>query len=361
MNDSKLHYADYLELNKILEAQHPESSKKGEMAHDEMLFIVIHQVYELWFKQILFEVASVKSLFIDYVDDKDLGLINARLERVIKILNVLVSQIQVIETMTPQAFLEFRDLLVPASGFQSLQFRLLETHLGLTWKERGQTEQQFFNSRLKEEERKILDEALAEKSLRTLVDEWLNRLSTLKLGLETFWDDFQKHLEETFEKDEKSIQANSTLGEREKAFELKNLQDSRESFEALFDDKKYQTLLDEGHVFFQRESMRAALFITLYQEYPLLHLPFKLMQNLVEIDKLITQWRYGHALMAKRMLGMKIGTGGSSGHEYLRKTAERHTLFRDLIQLSSFLLPKSQIPKLPEQAEKNLNYYLQLK
>ncbi len=357
MNDSKLHYADYLALDKILESQQLESSKKGEMAHDEMLFIIIHQVYELWFKQILFEISSVKQLFVDYVDDKDLGTINARLERVIKILNVLVNQISIIETMTPQAFLEFRDLLVPASGFQSLQFRLLETHLGLTWKERGQAEQKFFNSRLKDDEKEILEKTLAEKSLRTLVDEWLYRMSTLSLGLSGFWKKFQKHLEENFERDKQSILTNKTLGEMEKGFELKNLEGTKESFEALFDNKKYQTLLDEGHVYFGRESMKAALFINLYQEYPLLHLPFKLMQNLVEIDKLITQWRYGHALMAKRMLGTKIGTGGSSGHEYLRKTAEKHTLFRDLIQISSFLLPKSQIPKLPEEAEKNLNYH----
>ena len=130
---SEMHYSDYLQLDKILNAQFPESGKK-EPAHDEMLFIVIHQAYELWFKQILYEVDSV----IDIMqkpslndNSPELQIIVHRLSRVVTILKLLVQQIDVMETMTPMDFLDFRDLLRPASGFQSWQFKTLEAKLGL--------------------------------------------------------------------------------------------------------------------------------------------------------------------------------------------------------------------------------------
>ena len=133
-NMSSVYYPDYLQLDKILGAQAPESRKAGNEAHDEMLFIVIHQAYELWFKQVLHEVGSVIDMFADEnVDDNggELNIAVHRLERVKTILDLLVKQMDVMETMTPLDFLDFRDLLRPASGFQSMQFKILEARLGL--------------------------------------------------------------------------------------------------------------------------------------------------------------------------------------------------------------------------------------
>src|SRR3546814_11889850 len=97
-----------------------------------MLFIVVHQAYELWFKQILHELALVDAIFAEEsLDDRDIGRAVAALERIERILKLLIGQLDVLETMTPLDFLEFRDLLFPSSGFQSLQFRLIETGLGL--------------------------------------------------------------------------------------------------------------------------------------------------------------------------------------------------------------------------------------
>ena len=119
--EKSMYYNDYLQLNKILDAQHPESFKTGnEPAHDEMLFIIIHQAYELWFKQILFEMDFIMEVFKkDKIDDnsEDLNLVRHRLNRVIKILELLNQQITLLDTMTPLDFLEFRNLLIPASGF----------------------------------------------------------------------------------------------------------------------------------------------------------------------------------------------------------------------------------------------------
>ena len=95
-----LHYSNYLQLEKILNAQTPVSSSKGNEAHEEMLFIIIHQTYELWFKQILHEIESVMSyLGKDNIDEENIGLIVGRMERANKIMDVLVNQVDILEML----------------------------------------------------------------------------------------------------------------------------------------------------------------------------------------------------------------------------------------------------------------------
>jgi tryptophan 2,3-dioxygenase len=120
-------YTSYLALDEILAAQHALSKgPDGRPEHDELLFIVIHQVYELWFKQLLHELAEVQRTLETADTDRTLHLLN----RVLKILKTLVAQIDVLETMTPLQFTSFRDRLESASGFQSAQFREIEAVLG---------------------------------------------------------------------------------------------------------------------------------------------------------------------------------------------------------------------------------------
>src|SRR6187431_604457 len=134
---SAMYYPTYLQLDKILNAQAPESAKQNE-AHDEMLFIIIHQVYELWFKQMTFELNSVREIFLNPINDNSPGMQIAvhRMKRVVVILRIAVEQINVMETMTPLDFLDFRNLLRPASGFQSIQFKMIEASLGLNYDNR---------------------------------------------------------------------------------------------------------------------------------------------------------------------------------------------------------------------------------
>lgn len=120
----KLTYGSYLRLPQLLSAQVPESQPP---AHDELLFITIHQVYELWFKLVLAELTDAR----DRMVAGEAYLPRLRLERCLTIQRVLVSQVDVIDTMTPQDFLEFRTGLAPASGFQSVQFREIEFLSGL--------------------------------------------------------------------------------------------------------------------------------------------------------------------------------------------------------------------------------------
>jgi tryptophan 2,3-dioxygenase len=153
-----VYYGEYLQLDKILEAQNPESFKEGKTpAHDEMLFVIIHQAYELWFKQILFEVDSVTSIMSkNELNDNsaDLQTIVHRMQRVVTILKVLVQQIDIIETMTPMDFLDFRDMLRPASGFQSYQFKIIEAKLGLKFEQRHG--QNYYTSQLQQKDIDII-------------------------------------------------------------------------------------------------------------------------------------------------------------------------------------------------------------
>src|SRR5215831_14355700 len=112
-----VYYGDYLRLDRLLSSQEPESAKIGINAHDEMLFIIVHQAYELWFKQTLHELDRVQADFGgEVVEDEYLGRIVRGLERINEILKLLIQQLEVLETMTPLDFLDFRDFLFPASG-----------------------------------------------------------------------------------------------------------------------------------------------------------------------------------------------------------------------------------------------------
>jgi len=120
---AQLTYGSYLRLPELLDSQHLESDPP---AHDELLFITIHQVYELWFKQLLHEVVAARDAMLGDRTGERLWWAQHLLQRVHVIERTLVQQVDVLETMTPQDFLEFRQRLAPASGFQSVQFRELE-------------------------------------------------------------------------------------------------------------------------------------------------------------------------------------------------------------------------------------------
>jgi tryptophan 2,3-dioxygenase len=118
-----LTYGTYLELGKLLDLQHPRSSPPE---HDEMLFIIIHQTYELWFKQLLHEFEKINRNF----DEGEVYDAIHTFKRCRTIMKVLVEQLDILETMTPMSFRSFRDRLETASGFQSTQFREFEFALG---------------------------------------------------------------------------------------------------------------------------------------------------------------------------------------------------------------------------------------
>jgi tryptophan 2,3-dioxygenase len=351
-------YGEYLKLDTLLSSQAPKSAETGAPAHDEMLFIVVHQAYELWFKQILHELDSVMRLFHhDSVDERSVGVAVARLERIVEIQKVLLDQLRVLETMTPLDFLEFRDLLVPASGFQSVQFRLIENRLGLRGGERAPLERTPAPGKISIAQRDALRRSEEGPSLFELVERWLERTPFLEVPGFQFWEQYGAAVRRMLEADRATIESNPTLAPVDRQTQLRELERTARSFAAVLDEGAHEELRASGERRLSHRATRAALFIHLYRDQPILHLPFRLLRTLVDVDELLATWRYRHALMVHRMIGTKIGTGGSSGHQYLLSTVERNKVFTDLFNLSTFLISRSALPPLPPDLERRLGFY----
>lgn len=358
MFNQKMNYHDYLQIDTLLSAQKLESHAQGRAAHDEMLFIIVHQVYELWFKQILTELESVLEIFNrERVDERLMDLIVARLQRVVEIEKHLVDQVRIMETMTPLDFLEFRDMLIPASGFQSHQFRRLETRLGLKREARLKYNQSEYDQLLKPEQRAGMAQLDQEPTLFDRVEKWLERTPFLDMQGFNFWQTYSRTVEDVLKRDLDIIQKNPALSLADRERNEKILRGSLDSFYALFDEEKYRAARAAGEWRLSYKAVHAALLIQLYRDQPALQLPFRLLTALQDMDEWFTTWRQRHALMAKRMLGSKVGTGGSSGSQYLKDAADKHKVFNDLFQLTTFFVPRSKLPALPADVERQLGFH----
>jgi tryptophan 2,3-dioxygenase len=352
-----VYYAEYLQLDALLDCQRTESERAGEPVHDELLFVIVHQAYELWFKQILAELDAVRALFAkDRVPEKDLGRAVAHLRRVVEIQRVLLDQVDVLETMTPLDFLDFRDRLVPASGFQSFQFRMVENKLGLPRGSRVGIPDAAYTDRFRAEHRGPVESAEEEPSLRVLVDRWLARTPFLELGEFRFWEAYQEAVMAMLARERAMVEADEMTDEAHRTALLAANEATVASFDALFREggDADEAPADEPRL--SRKALQAALLINLYRDEPILHLPFHLLTLLMDVDEGFTTWRYRHALMVQRMIGGKRGTGGSTGTEYLRRTAEEHRVFSDLFDLSTFFIPRSALPELPEEIRKTMSF-----
>lgn len=357
MKHPPIHYHDYLKIDQLLSAQTRRSEEMGNPAHDELLFITVHQAYELWFKQILFEVDSVLEIFsAKNIPEQNMALASARLDRVISILKLIMGQIDVLETMTPLDFLEFREYLYPASGFQSFQFRLIEIKLGLKEKERLLYNQTPFSKHLPEKQQQLVADVMKKDSLFELVDKWLARTPFLQNKEFDFWGAYKQAVTDMFNGDRDTVRANPQLSAEAKKKNLEMIDASEKTFYATYSEEDYKKLQDEGHFHLSFKAFHGALLIYLYRDQAIFHVPFKILSSLMDIDELLTQWRYRHALMAHRMLGQKIGTGGSSGHAYLKAATDKHKVFTDFFNLSTFLIPRSKVPPLPASLQSKMNF-----
>jgi tryptophan 2,3-dioxygenase len=359
-----VYYHSYLQLDKVLNAQQTMSGLAGvgdgKGAHDEHLFIVIHQVYELWFKQILHELNDVVKIFSQpEVRDPQMGTVIHRLRRCTEIQRVLVDQLTVLETMTPLDFLDFRDYLFPASGFQSMQFRKIENILGLNPNTRMRYSGKHYCAYLKEDHADTIKELEKQKSLFDLVEKWLERTPFLVVDEYDFWANYSKAIKVMLNRDREVIEKQAKelgLSDEQKNEQLASIDVTAKHYQSLLNEEEYEKLRKRGDRRLSFGAMKAALLITLYQDEPMLHLPFQVLQLLMDIDEYFTNWRYRHALMVHRMIGIKLGTGGSSGYAYLRATAQRHKIFGDLFNLSTFIIPRSFLPPLPQNLKRRLSF-----
>ncbi len=332
-------------MDKILTAQQLESYKPGQLpAHDEMLFIIIHQTYELWFKQILFELDAVLATMQQPTlndNTADLQTVVHRLKRVVTILKILVQQIDIIETMTPMDFLDFRDLLRPASGFQSIQFKMLEAKLGLPFEQRHC--EHHYTSQLTTSEVNTIKTTENNSSLLQLINSWLQRMPF------TTSNNFDANMDvNSINKYTDFLTAYQTIYENSLAKEEEN---NKVYFKNIFYDQP-----ENKDRKLTATACQNALFIFLYRGYPMLELPFQLLETLLEIDNQLGNWRHRHLNMVQRMIGTRIGTGGSSGAGYLKGAMDKHAIFKEIAVLNSFLVNRHRLPLLPKELAARLSY-----
>lgn len=350
-------YQEYLMLQRLLKCQVLQSAEAGKAVHDEHLFIITHQAYELWFKQMLFEIDSVRDTFASpsMNESRMLNVIN-RLQRVSLILKLLVDQFVILETMTPLDFLEFRQHLSTASGFQSLQFRLIENKLGVKQENRVKYNQQHYMKVFSDEESvKMLMESVEQPSLLLLLEKWLERTPGLQRHDFRFWQAFEiavgRWLDETIYQpyiEETDPKIKETL--------MAEYQKQKDSFDTILDPIKYNTFIERGERRLSHKAFQGALLISLYRDEPRFHQPFQVLTLLMDIDSLMTKWRYNHVMMVQRMIGSKVGTGGSSGYHYLRSTiSDRYKVFLDLFNLSTYVIPREYIPPLTMSMKRTLS------
>ena len=354
LKKTALHYQNYLKLDKILHAQFPMSKELGDESHDEMLFIIIHQAYELWFKQIIHEIKSVKDTIKDEkIDEKEIIKVVKRTDRIKEILNLLVKQIDVLETMTSIDFLDFRDYLSPASGFQSHQFRKIEVMLGLKINQRHSFGNCPYHDQFSGEEKKEILTLEDQQSIFDLVEKWLNRNPFVNYEDFDFVEHYTTAIENMMSKEMNSIKSSDILTDNEKNIRIKMLEGSKEYYKEIVSKASFE---EKNSNAFSKNALISALLIFQYKDQPILHMPYRFLKNLLDIDHIISNWRFRHAQMVDKMLGKKIGTGGSDGADYLKNTVYQNRIFNDISKISTLLLSRSFMPELPDKIKSKLGF-----
>lgn len=358
-SDELVTYGNYLQLNKILDSQVMLSAKHDQNKnpiHDEHLFIIIHQSFELWFKQILWEIDSLRQIFgNNAIDESHMFVSINRLQRCVQIWRLLCDQIIILETMTPLDFMEFRSYLSPASGFQSLQFRLIENKLGLTEKSRVVYNQiSYKNAFPSPHQQAEITSSLEEPTLLMLIEKWLERTPGLEDSNFDFWGRYRRAVAQYIEYLQSNAQEEPNPTARDAA--LDDVKKTADTFRSFIDEKFHQQLVGRSERRLSHRAMQGALMIMLYREQPRFQGPYQVLSLLMDIDALITKWRYNHLILVQRQIGNKQGTGGSAGYSYLRSTcSDRYKVFIDLFNLASFLIPREFIPKLTNEMKIRLS------
>lgn len=351
---SDLTYGSYLKVDELLGLQELQSeTKRGKTAHDEMLFIVIHQSYELWFKLILHEMGSIMATFkASVIRESEMLRIVSQLERVSEVMKLLAGKILLLNTMTPSGFGEFRDLLETSSGFQSVQFRILENKLGVLPDLRVKYQAEPYHHVLHGQDLETVLAAEREPSLLRLVESWLERTPGLDLEQFAFWDTLRSNV--MGELAERRAAAEQLADEAERARVLAQIESQTATYNSVFNKDEHDDYVRKGSRRLSHKATQGALMIWFYRDEPLFHLPFKMLQLLQDIDDSIIQWRHNHSTVVQRMIGSKMGSGGSSGYQYLRSTvSDRYKVFVDLNNLATFTVAPHLIPPLHPEFNKN--------
>ena len=300
-------YGEYLKIEELLKLQTGIDGDESKLSNDELHFILVHQNFELWFKLIISELRCTRDILdTDYVEETKIPQAVHHMGRVIETFRLMALQWKVVETLEPQDFLNFREKLGQASGFESFQMRKMEALLGEIWVDGKPVSGKAWES-FKEK-----------RSLYDVICDWLNRTPIQGSVPDSSSDDETvSNFVDSFIQNHNSLSPDSN-------------------------SEVQQFLKPDGKFHRGRSGL---LFIESYRELPLLAWPRKLISTLIELEEAMVLWRSSHARMVERVIGRRIGTGGSSGVDYLDMTT-KYRVFVDLWSVRSILIKKSALPEL---------------
>jgi tryptophan 2,3-dioxygenase len=352
-------YWDYIKVEELVRLQAGIADSDEGLANDEVLFITIHQIDELWMKLALRELVSIRNLFaVERVPEQSLASAVRGVRRMALIFELFADHFALMETMTTRDYLAFRDKLSPASGFQSAQLREIEILMGLedsqripfghekTYKDALRSPEGDPSPASLRVEKRLADTP----SLKHALDAWLFRTpiggSTPEkpddaLAVRRFIDAYSAaHAREVKRAGE--IAVHDALSEAD--VERLHARYAKEVLGAraflLAEDRPEEERP-------RRSRIRAALvLIESYRELPLLAWPREVTDAIVTLEQAFVIFRPRHARMVERVIGRRTGTGGSAGVDYLDQTALRYRIFEDVWAVRTLLVQKAALPEL---------------
>ena len=356
-------YWDYIKVEELLALQGGLDPTDEKLSNDEVMFITIHQIDELWFKLVLRELVSVRNLFAQpVVPEQALASAVRGIRRMQEVLVHLASHFTLMETMTTRDYLNFRDKLGSASGFQSGQLREIEILLGLAETDRiplgaANSDANYLEALrtadgLPSSAYHRVQMRLADKpTLREAIHEWLYR-TPIQGSVPGQPDDARAVA--AFVDEYCAVHEKVTRGTLAAAIALAPGGGDRQRL-----TERYEKEIESARSFLravevpepaQRERVsriRAALvFIESYRELPLLAWPREVIDATVAFEQAFVVFRQRHARMVERVIGRRIGTGGSAGVDYLDATALKYRIFREVWAVRTLLLRKNELPPL---------------
>jgi tryptophan 2,3-dioxygenase len=354
-------YWEYIAVEQLLGLQRGLAADERELSNDEVLFITVHQIDELWFKLLLRELEQIRDLFAaDTVPEQALSQASRGLRRVATLWSNVAAHFELMETLTTRDYLGFRDKLSPASGFQSAQLREIEILMGLPADGRVPLgHESSYLDALRDPSggpspalERVQRRAATSPSLHEAVRAWLFRTPIRgsrpgdagdAAAVEGFVGDYLAamgtHMEELAARAVDEA-ANADDRERLRGRYERELR-AAAAFLAAED-------VDAAEQATTRRVRAAIVFIESYRELPLLAWPRELLDGLIAMEQASLIFRQRHARMVERVIGRRTGTGGSAGVDYLDATALRYRVFRDVWAVRTLLLEQRRLPPLAQ-------------
>jgi tryptophan 2,3-dioxygenase len=351
-------YWEYIRVDSLLSLQGGANSNERDLSNDEVMFIVVHQIDELWFKLVLREMVTVRELFArPMVPEQSLAAAVRGIRRMETIVRQLTAHFALMETMTTRDYLDFRDKLRAASGFQSAQMREIEILMGLEEGERVPLGRDgSYLAALKERDgsdsdalRRVRARLADVPTLRDAVLDWVHRTPIQGSipsqpgdvdAVRAFAEAYLASHARAAQRGLALLRAQGMPDKEVSRFEERARVEGGQARAYLLADEAPAGERDRA------ARIRAALvFIESYRELPLLAWPREILDGLTSFEQAFVIFRQRHARMVERMIGKRSGTGGSAGVDYLDQTALKYRVFHELWAVRTLLVSSEDLPR----------------